>query len=315
MRDLTMGRTRRLGARGLAVTAGVAASLLVLAGCSTTPEPAAPSGDAGTGGDGRQDVRSLLPQRIQDAGKVRLVVDTSFGPPWNFNPDDDPSKYDGIDPTLGRELFENVLGLEIEYTTLPFDGIIPALSAGRYDVTMNGMSNTAAREKQINQIHYVNDALTLVVADGNPLDIHALEDICGAKIAAVTGSHEAAVAQEQADKCADGTKVSLFPATSAVYLAIKSGRADVTVSGYAAAVYQSTNEVAGFDGLEALQDVRIGENPLGIGVPKSDPELAEAIVAGLNQMIEDGSYQKILDDWNVGGGALPEAVLNPQSAK
>lgn len=307
----TQSQQSSQGQQSTAVSTSDQQSSGATSGSTTSDQTSGTTGSTASTADSA--LHDLLPARIKQQGYVTIVSDTSFGPPWVYNPEDAPDTFAGIDPDLATELFENKLGVQVRHVQNPFDGIIPALKAGRYDLVMNGMTDKADREQQIDMIHYVDDSETIVVAKGNPKSIHGLEDLCGKNVAVVTGTHEADIAQDQSTKCSDKINISLFPATTAVYLAIKSGRADATINGYAAAMYQMNNSVEGFDGLEALPDVRIGANPLGIGVPKSDPDLSKAIVAGLNAMIADGSYLKILTKWNVEGGALKEAVLNAQS--
>ncbi|MNT51808.1 hypothetical protein D3C72_1887940 [compost metagenome] len=52
--------------------------------------------------------------------------------------------------------------------------------------------------------------------------------------------------------------------------------------------------------------------PVGIAVTKADTELTQLIADTLNAMIDDGTYQAVLDHWGVGSMALEEAVINPE---
>jgi polar amino acid transport system substrate-binding protein len=255
----------------------------------------------------------LLPANIKSRGYITIVSDTSFGPPWDFNPTNNPSEFDGIDPSLARG-FAKVLGLQSHWVISPFDGIIPALKTGRYDLSMNGMTDTADREKQVDMIHYVNDSDTIVVASGNPDHIAGLSDLCGKTVAVATGTHEADIVQNYQSKCSKKITISLFPSNGPTFLAVKSGRAAATINGYAATFYLQDHHVPGFKGLEGLAQVRLGANPQGIAVPKSDPGLRDAIAAAMNQMIQDGTYHKILATWGIAANALPKVVVNPESS-
>lgn len=256
--------------------------------------------------------RSLLPANIKARGYITIVSDTSFGPPWDYNPNNKPSQFLGIDPSLARG-FAKVLGLQIHWSISPFDGIIPALKAGRYDLSMNGMTDTAAREKQVDMIHYVNDSDTIVVAAGNPDHIRGLSDLCGKTVAVATGTHEADIVQTYQSKCAKKMTISLFPSNGPTFLAVESGRAAATINGYAATFYLQKHHVAGFKGLQGLPQVHLGANPQGIAVPKSDPQLRNAIAAALNLMIKNGSYHRILASWGIAANGLLRAVVNPES--
>jgi polar amino acid transport system substrate-binding protein len=47
----------------------------------------------------------------------------------------------------------------------------------------------------------------------------------------------------------------------------------------------------------------------GLGVAKNS-ELAKAVQAALQSMIDDGSYQAILDRWGVAAGGVGKATIN-----
>ena len=79
--------------------------------------------------------------------------------------------------------------------------------------------------------------------------------------------------------------------------------------------------VATTDDGQAFEIVRDPKNPAGfnpvfsgIGVLKEDAELVEAIRAALQALIDDGSYQKVLDRNNIGAYAVESAEVNQGKA-
>jgi polar amino acid transport system substrate-binding protein len=115
------------------VGAGIAFSLSVLVlGCSNlaTPVPPAPP--------------SL---------KVGVTPDY---PPLIFK---SAGKIVGLEAELAQEL-ASALGRPLEFVELQFEGLIPALVAGRIDIIMTGMSITEARKVRINfSDPYLNNGL------------------------------------------------------------------------------------------------------------------------------------------------------------
>lgn len=312
------GAPRRRRRSAAASLAAVTLAALALSSCSSaksTNSAAAGSQPAAVGSQSAAagSPRALLPAAVRSRGYLTIVSDTSFGPPWDFNPNNQPSVFDGIDPDLARA-FASILGVQLHWSIAPFDGIIPALEAGRYDLSMNGITDTAAREQQVDMIHYVNDSDTIVVTKNNPLGITGLASLCGRTVAQATGTHEAAIVQQYQSQC--GSKqmnILLYPSNGPTYLAVESARAAATINGYAATFYLQDHNSPGFGGLEGLAQVRLGADPQGIAVAKSEPGVASAIAAALNEMIANGTYHKILAKWGIASNGIPRAVINAES--
>jgi len=54
---------------------------------------------------------------------------------------------------------------------------------------------------------------------------------------------------------------------------------------------------------------QIDPGPYGIGIRKDDEELRSVLQDALREIIEDGSYDRVLTKWNVADGALKSAKL------
>lgn len=309
------------GKGALAIAALIATVMgLGLCGCSSSKGSSASTSAQSSGGSsssapqgtGAAAARALLPANVRSKGYLSIVTDTSFGPPWDFNPENSPSTFNGIDPDVMRGVAQ-ALGVQIHWTISPFDGIIPALKAGRYDMAVNGMTDSADREKQIDMIHYINDSDTIVVAKGNPKGITGLASLCGQTVAVATGTHEADIVQQYQPRCAKKMTINLYPSNGPTFLAVESGRAVATINGYAATAYLQKTNAAGFKGLQGLLNVRLGANPVGIGVSKTESGVTKAVAAALDAMIADGTYTKILTKWGMAANGLKQVAVNSQS--
>jgi ABC-type amino acid transport substrate-binding protein len=74
--------------------------------------------------------------------KVRIATEGAYAP-WNFTTAD--GSLAGFEIDLMNDLCER-MNAECELVAQAWDGIIPALQAGRYDAIMAGMSITDAQE-------------------------------------------------------------------------------------------------------------------------------------------------------------------------
>lgn len=100
------------------------------------------------------------------AKKIKIATEGAYAP-WNFT---DPSgKLAGFEVDLAAELCKR-MKMECEVIAQDWDGIIPALNAGKYDAIMAGMSITDKRKEVINFSNpYAATPAVLAVLKTSPL--------------------------------------------------------------------------------------------------------------------------------------------------
>jgi len=118
-------------------------------------------------------------------------------------------------------------------------------------------------------------------------------------------------------ECKDAGKPELvllpFKTQTEAVTRVATGGADATVTGSATALY------AAFVSDGALETVRPVGKALdvrglnGIAVAKDDMDLTHLIADTLNALIEDGTYNAILDAWGMSNVGVGEALVNPVS--
>ncbi|MCY4168187.1 MAG: transporter substrate-binding domain-containing protein [Rhodobacter sp.] len=84
-------------------------------------------------------------ERIKQDGVIRIGL--SLFVPWSMR--DRNGELIGYELDVGRKLAED-MGVEVEFVPTAWDGIIPALVAGTFDVIISGMSVTAQRNLTVN---------------------------------------------------------------------------------------------------------------------------------------------------------------------
>jgi len=255
------------------------------------------------------DLSHLVPEDIKKKGYIEVVTDPSFGPPWNYHPDTDQSVYEGIDPDVAAGISKR-LGVEIRFVSLAFSGIIPAIRAGRYDMVMVGMGASEERTKIIDLVDYALDSTAVLVQAGNPAGIRSAADLCGKTASAVMGSVQLAMIEELSARCDAPIQISPFPSKSDAFLQLETKRVDATLDGYIVSGYLSKNGVLAARGIEAVFADDFPGRPLGIGLSKEKSQLRDAVVAAINDMIQDGTYAEIFAKWGTGTMRLERAEVN-----
>lgn len=285
--------------------AAAAAAVLLLSGCvdNTT------GGDEPTTGSSAPTIAvdeaaaALLPAEIADSGKLVVGTDAAYPPNEYKDADGNPIGWDvDLVEALGAKL-----GLEVEYEIASFDKIIPSITGGTMDMGMSSFTDNAERQKQVDFVDYYSAGILWAAPAGKTVDP---DDACGLKVAvqATTYEHtDELPAKSQA--CTDAGKPAIeitpFDTQDAAANAVVLGQADAMsadspVTGYA---------IAQTDGkLEAAGDV-FDSAPYGFPVAKGS-ELAAAVQAAMQSLIDDGTYGDILAEWGVESGAVDTIEIN-----
>lgn len=305
--------------RGRPALLGVAltATALLLAACGA---PSAPAGEApgapassGLASASAHTPHAVVPEAaalLPDAAKTKgtLTVATGEGyPPFEFYGEDNQT-LQGVDPELISAVAES-LGLTPDLQVLKFDGVIPGLQGGRYDVAAIAMGVTPARNKVVDFVTYFQGGTSIMFLKGNPLGL-TLDNMCGHTIAVQQGTIYATdYLPTFIKKCTDAgqpeIKVATYPDAPSATLAVSSGRAEATMSDFGPMAYVAQQSNGKFEVLDA----NYSPAPYGFAMNKGS-ELAPAVEKAVDALIADGTYAKVLDQWGVSAGAIKDAAVS-----
>jgi polar amino acid transport system substrate-binding protein len=295
----------------------LAALVCALAGCADNSGPdaaggtdaAVPPPPSGLLGPVDQALRQRFPAAVQASGVLRLAADPSY-PPSTFK--DDSGKIVGTLPDLAAAITSRA-GLKIEWVEVPFDGMLAGLAAHRFDASWSAWSLTAEREQLLNLVAYIKAGTSALVKAGNPAGIRTADDLCGRTVSAQTGTTQAQqVVDELQRGCAAAGKPALtllqLPQQTNVNQAVATGRADALLADNTLVGYQAKLQPGVF---EAVPTILVQAVDAAVAVPKDNPQLADALAAGFNAIIADGSYGRILARWQTANVAVTKAEVNP----
>lgn len=201
----------------------------------------------------------------------------------------------------------------IVFKSMAFSGLIPALEAHRIDITFSLMNDTPAREKIMDFVDFFNLGTTLLVKKHNPQRVTDLFSLCGKTVSTVRGSTQIILINETDARCTKAGKPTIknlqYAQPADARLQVRTGRVAAFLGNSPVMSYLARTAGGG-----TIFDVVAGHVyqpvPLGIGVPKNEPKLRDALRDALNAVIADGTYQKILEHYGVAGGALKAAEIN-----
>ena len=283
-----------------ALLAAVAAVCFLAAGCGD--DDAAPEPKAGSA-----QPSAALPEAIREAGEIRVASDISY-PPLEYY-EADGRTVTGFDYDLAQAMGKR-LGVRFRFVNTAFDGIIPALQAGRFDIVMSSMTDTPERQRVLDFVDYLNAGTSIVVKKPNPHGIEGVDDLCGRTIAVQSGTIHVGFAQKASQACEDeGSEpidVKRFPKDTDALMQVRTGRAVADLTDSPVAAYSARQSPS----LEVVDAPVYGAEPYGIGLKKGNAQLRDALRDTLQALIDDGTYRRLLDRYGMTRGALEEATIN-----
>ncbi|MBN9345467.1 MAG: ABC transporter substrate-binding protein [Devosia sp.] len=254
------------------------------------------------------DMVSHLPAAIKERGTLNVAT-TDGNAPWVFV-DAATGEVKGVDADLVNEAAKR-LGLTVNWEVIQFTAGIPGVESGRYDFYLSAMADTKKREEVVNFIAYSQEGSGVIVPKGNPLNIKTMEDLCGKRVAIVTGSLFPAIIDELNKSCATPVQVSETADQTGPYLAVASGQADATMNTYGVSNYTLRTATEGIQTqLELSPVARFAPANQGIAFNKGQSDLMAAVGGAMQSMKEDGSYLALMDKWEVGDGAVENFTFN-----
>lgn len=252
-------------------------------------------------------IRELLPKDIRDKGVLTAATSASVPPLLYLDASNNQIVGAVADLT---HAYAARLGIRIELVKTSGDAVIPGVLANRYDIVAS-MGDFISRRDKLDFVDIVKGGNALVTKKGNPAGVGGIDDLCGRKLAVNKGSIQEKRAGDISDACAKvgkaAVQVMAYPDGPTAVLALQSGRSDVQWDDIASAFYKVSKNPNDFQVVGAPQDK---DAPYGVGFPKEQSKLRDAVHAALQSLHKDGTYAKILDKWGVKEIAQPEIVIN-----
>lgn len=253
---------------------------------------------------------ALLPADVRKAGKLRVGSSIGF-PPGAYYPNGTDKAPAGQDIGLA-DAVAKVLGVGLERQDASFETILPALGSGKYDFGTGNFGVTAERLKTIDFVTYINDGQGFAVKKGNTAlkaKVTDLTQLCGLTIGTGAGTTFEATLTAQKGVCAKAGKkpydVKVYSENAATLTALQQGRIDVIMSTINGLRYQAAQP--------ASQTAFLGEFhrlDVGFAFKKGSP-LTKAFRAAVNELIENGTYARILKKWGTSASAIDTSRINP----
>ena len=252
---------------------------------------------------------------IANSQTIRIGTEGAY-PPWNnINSAGD---LEGAEIDFGNEACKR-MGVTCEWVTQDWDGIIPALLQGKYDIIIAGMSITEERKEKVNfTTGYMTDGARFAVLKNSGLANLNIAGMAKVNLNNAGGKEQAAIGQLIA--AMDGKTVCVQSSTIHQNFLEKhmSGAVDVKLyqavddhnldlaAGRCDAVLADVGSIIDFMESDGGVDVAftgptfsggVFGDGVGGAVRKEDTDILEMWNAAIAEMSKDGTTAEITKEW------------------
>ena len=226
---------------------------------------------------------------IKKSGK--LVVGTSADfPPYEFHKEiNGKDEIVGFDIKIAEEVAKD-LGVKLEVRDMKFDGLLAALSTGKVDLVLAGMSPTEKRKKSVDfsNIYYTADQC-IMVREEDKDKLNSIDDLKGKNVGVQKGSMQEEIAQEQIK----GSNIKGLSKVSDLVLALKNKKVDaVVVELVVANAYIAKNPGIAVSNIK----VKVEDEGYAIALKKGSKELVDAANKTIERLQKDKSIDKFVTE-------------------
>jgi polar amino acid transport system substrate-binding protein len=276
---------------------------LAIAGCSSSGAPAtvAPATAAPVASASASSAPSAspiaAPTSLIKPGELSDCVDIEYSPMEFFAPTD-PTKPVGFDVESYQAVVKK-FGLAEKIVNTGFDGLIPALTAGRCDIVWTALYINDDRLKVADAVPYFKSSHQLMVPAGNPKGIKSATDLCGKTISIQSGGLVQKASKAASDACVAAGQPAIivqgYPKVPDELQQIVLGRVD--------AVWETDTAVADFrlknPGKYDIAYTVPGDFKYGIYFGKGKTDVGTALAAALKALKDDGTLGAIATKYNL----------------
>ena len=260
--------------RFLALLATAAMTIGMLSGCGASAEGNA---EAATEQGG-------------EATTFTVGFDTEF-PPYGYM--DENGDYTGFDLDLAAEVCARN-GWELVKQPIDWDSKDMELSSGSIDCIWNGFTINGREDAYTWSVPYVDNSQVFVVK--SDAGIASSTDLAG-KIVGVQKDSSALAALEgdEADLAATFGTLNQYADYNTGFMELEAGAIDALALDIGVANYQIESRGDGF----VILEEKLATEQYGIGFLLGNDELKNKVEATLMEMVEDGTFTKIAEEYDL----------------
>ena len=245
-------------------------------------------------------------ERVQSAGVLKVGTETAFAP---FDFIDVTGEHTGLNVDLFGEIAKE-LGVEIEWVPLPWDGVLPALEAGQFDMVGGPATITKDRVARYRFMPPVAEATVALLKRADDDSIQEPEDIAGKLVGGGKASAQLAQLKEFGEALPDGVEVREYVGNNEAYADLAAGRIAAVGNSLPNIAYVASQQPDVFAVVEPPFGTKSYFGYIGTKKPE-DQKLLDAVDAAILKIKADGRMAELQEKWFGTTFDTPDHVPDP----
>ena len=243
--------------------------------------------------------------RVKAAGVLKVGTETAFAP------------FDYIDTGahvgLNVDLFDLVgkeMGVKIEWTALPWDGVLPGLEAGKFDMVAGPATITKARMERYRFLPPIAEATVALMKRAGDDSVTKPADIAGKTVGAGKASSQLAQLQSYGDTLPTKPVIREYVGNNDAYADLAAGRIVAVGNSLPNIAYVAKQRPTVF----AVVLPPFGAKSYFGYIARKDADYAgldDAVQAALLKIKADGRLAELQKKWFGAAFDTPDAVPEP----
>ncbi|MBE7209939.1 MAG: ABC transporter permease subunit [Gluconacetobacter diazotrophicus] len=219
---------------------------------------------------------------------LRWASDAQSGAPFVFHDPADQKQLTGFEVELITELARRI-GRTPQFVQNDWDGLIPGLGRGLYDVVIDGIEITPEHARAVDFTEpYYETAEQIAVRRDEP-GFDGIASLRGHTVGSLKDTTSLKLLEAEG-----GVRIRSYEDETNAYSDLENGRLDAVMLDAPIALYYAVP-----DPHLKLSGGPVGSLVYGIALPKGHAALRDALDEGLASMKRDGTLARILQRWNL----------------
>jgi polar amino acid transport system substrate-binding protein len=243
--------------------------------------------------------------RVKGAGVLRVGTETAFAP-FDFI---DAGQHVGLNVDLFEEVGRD-MGLKVQWVALPWEGVLPGLEAGKFDLVAGPATITKARQERYRFLPPIADATDALLKRADEAGLAKPADIAGKAVGAGKASSQLAQLQDYAKTLPEPVTIREYVGNTDAYADLAAGRIAAVANSLTNIAYVAKQRPDTF----AVVEPAFGpKSYFGYIIPKGGDSatLADALSAEILKMKADGRLAALQKKWFGAAFSTPDAVTDP----